>query len=124
VAKPSSEIALADKMQLKDVLRLMEGARKHGIAHLIMPGLEISLAPAYAQTSVAAAPQAAAVANPRPTSAQAFDAVQQARVEAAAQHRAKLERLRRESSGSIGLGTEKLVEGVFKAALETKPAVA
>ncbi len=105
----------------KEVLRLMAGMKQHGIAYMELPGLKLTLAP---ERMTSNAPQLKPpTTNPNPTDKQVLDHIAQARVEAAVQRRKKIEMLRDKVAGTTGIGVESLAQGVYEAALATKPPV-
>lgn len=105
--------ALADKMDLKSILKLMKGMRESGVAVLEMPGLKLTSFPEQRPAQSAAS----IMAPPVKEDLQKFSAMQQARVEAAAAHQKKMQELRMKAGGGHSLATGKLVKDVYDTAM-------
>lgn len=109
--------ALADKMDLKSVLKLMKGMRETGVAVLEMPGLKLTAFPEQRPTP----PAVTTMPAPVKEDLVKFSAMQQKRIEAMQAHQRKLAELRAKATGGHGLNTDKLVKDVFDTAMATAP---
>lgn len=125
MANPHAKVVIQDGWTVKDALVVMRGMREHGIASLKLCGLELALAPTVlAPVQHATAASSMVAPKPQPSVAQAYAAIEQAKIEKAIQTRTRLERLKAQASSGHGLGTSALVEGVYEAAMATRPPTA